>query len=331
VAQDVPVKDPILSIIIVNWNSRKYLDSCLKSIRESGIGVPHEIIVVDNASHDGSREMVRDRYREVKYIQCEVNRGFSNANNVGFEQSLGRYLLFLNPDTEIRGNAVNEMVRVLSAHPDAGAVGCTLLNPDGTCQTSCIQSFPTIMNQVLDSALLRKILPKSSLWGTAPLFSETGGIYPVDVISGACIMLKREMFISVGRFSREYFMYSEDVDMCYRISMAGYKNLYIRNAYVVHHGGASTSKTERVRFVTVVMNDSKLKFFIKYRGNAYAALYRVAMGVNACVRLALILFASPVYYFRNRAMPLDSLYKWSYTLAWGIGPGSSFDNCVRPR
>jgi GT2 family glycosyltransferase len=322
---------PVLSIIIVNWNSRKYLDSCLKSIQESGIDAPHEIIVVDNASYDGSREMIRDRYRDVKYVQCEVNGGFSHANNIGYGQSLGAYLLFLNPDTEIRGNAVNEMVRVLSGHPDAGAVGCTLLNPDGSCQTSCIQSFPTIINQVLDSALLRKILPKSSLWGTAPLFAKTGEIFPVEVISGACIMLKRETFVSVGQFSREYFMYSEDVDMCFRISRAGYKNLFVKNAYVVHHGGASTSNTERVRFVTVVMNDSKLKFFVKYRGNVYAALYRVGMGVNALVRLVLILFASPVYYFRNRTIPLDSLYKWSYTLIWGIEPEASFHICMRSR
>jgi GT2 family glycosyltransferase len=319
----------ILSIIIVNWNSRKYLDSCLRSIKESGIDFPYEIIVVDNASYDGSREMIQDRYDDVKYVQCEVNGGFSYANNVGFEQSLGEYLLFLNPDTEILGNAIIEMVRVLSARHDAGAVGCTLLNPDGSYQASCIQSFPTIINQVLDSEFLRKVIPKSSLWGNAPLFTTSNEISEVDVISGACIMIKRETFVSVGRFCRDYFMYSEDVDMCFNISKAGYKIIFIKNARVIHHGGASTNKQKKTLFITVVMNDSKLKYFIKYRGNFYAALYRIAMGINALVRIAFLLVISPAYYYRHRTIPLSSLYKWSYTLIWGIIPESLLNTCIR--
>ena len=318
----------LLSIIIVNWNSRKYLDSCLKSIMQSGMDFPYEIIVVDNASYDGSREMIQDRYKDVKYIQCEVNGGFSYANNVGFDHSLGEYLLFLNPDTEIRGDAISEMVRVHSSHQDAGAVGCTLLNPDGSYQTSCIQSFPTIINQILDSDLLRKIIPKSSLWGNSPLHATSNGIFQVDVISGACIMLKREAFISVGRFCRDYFMYSEDVDICFNIAKAGHKILFIKNACVMHHGGASTNSQNKIRFATLVMNDSKLKYFIKYRGNFYASLFRVAMVMNALVRLALLVAVSPIYYCRRRTIPSGPLYKWSYTLIWGIEPESLINTCV---
>ena len=318
----------ILSIIIVNWNSREYLDSCLKSIKDSGMDFPYEIIVVDNASYDGSREMIQNRYEDVKYIQCEVNGGFSYANNVGFDHSLGAYLLFLNPDTEILGDAISEMVRVLSSHQDAGAVGCTLLNSDGSYQASCIQSFPTIINQVLDSDLLRKILPKSSLWGNAPLFASSIGISQVEVISGACIMVKRETFVSVGRFCRDYFMYSEDVDICFKISKAGHKILFIKNACVVHHGGVSTNNQKKIRFITVVMNDSKLKYFIKFRGNFYASLFRIAMAINALVRLALLIVVSPIYYCRHRSIPSDSIYKWSYTLIWGIEAKSLINTCI---
>ena len=133
--------------------------------------------------------------------------------------------LFLNPDTELVGPAINVLFDHLRALPDAGAVGCKLLNSDGTVQTSCIQSIPTILNQVLDSEASRAKWPRSLLWGMAPLFSASENPEEVEAITGACVMLKREVFEEVGLFSEDYFMYAEDIDLSYKIRKAGVQKL----------------------------------------------------------------------------------------------------------
>jgi hypothetical protein len=309
---------PDLSIIIVNWKSADFLRKCLKSIFANASGLSFEILVVDNASFDGSAELVEREFPGVRFVQSTENLGFAGANNLGVRSAKGRNLLFLNPDTEVIGTALELMSSFLDATPDAGAVGCKLLNTDGTVQTSCIQAFPSILNQVLDAELLRRRFPRSKLWGMAALFEDGGRPAQVDVISGACLMLRRSTFAAVGGFSSAYFMYSEDVELCYAVRQAGFKNYYVSEATVIHHGGGS-SGTES-HFVTVMQRESRWRFFLKYRRRFYAAAYRCAMGISAALRAAL--FAAALIFTLgqfHRAAFLPKFAKWVKVLRWVTG------------
>lgn len=199
-----------VSVIIVNWNSREDLKRCIASIRMHTRDIEYEIVVIDSGSNDGCDQMLRENYPDVRFVQSATNLGFARANNRAFEEATGENLLFLNPDTELTGPAITRLRSHLHSHPNAGIVGCRLLNSDGTLQSSCIQSIPTIWNQLLNSQFLRTRWPKSGLWGMAPLFQQ--GIAPreVEAISGACLMVRRHTFQQVNGFSEEYFMYAED-------------------------------------------------------------------------------------------------------------------------
>jgi GT2 family glycosyltransferase len=309
-----------LSIIIVNWNSKEYLRKCLASIRAQP-GVPdQEIVVIDSASHDGAGQMLAEHFPEVRFIQANRNLGFARANNDAFDVSTGRHVLFLNPDTEVVGSAVATMIERLRTLPDAGSVGCRLVNGDGTVQTSCIQSMPTILNQVLDCEFLRARSLKSGLWGMAPLYTDRDQPSAVEAISGACVMLKREVFERVGRFSEDYFMYAEDMDLSYKVTQAGYRNYYLPSATVVHHGGGSSARAAN-NFSTVMLREAIWRFLRKTRGRAYALGYRAGMFVTALVRLALLVVGYPVHSIcRCGSDWAGSLRKWSAVVRWSVFP-----------
>ncbi len=234
-----------LSFIFVNWNSTEYLRECIASIYEYTRDVNFELIVVDNASPDGDVGILTQQFRNLKLIESPENLGFGRANNLGFRHSTGKYVLFLNPDTKLVSPAIHTMLTHLESLEAAGIVGCRLLNSDLSVQSSCIQTFPTILNQALDTDFLRARWPHSRLWGTSPLFSDRSSPAKVEVISGACMMMRREVFERIGFFSEEYFMYAEDLDLCRKAVHAGYHNYYIGDATIIHHGGKSSSPRRR--------------------------------------------------------------------------------------
>jgi len=312
-----------LSIIIVNWNSKEYLRQCVASILAETHGIELEIMVIDNASYDGSREMLRQCYPQVRFIQSDRNLGFAKANNAAFYKSRGRNVLFLNPDTKLLGPSVNIMLRYLRQLPNAGVIGCKVLNADKTIQTSCVQSFPTILNQILDSELLRALLPKSSLWGNALLFGGENGAEEVEAISGACMIVKRSVFEQVGLFSEDYFMYAEDIDLCYKIKQAGHKNYYIPDTNVIHFGGGSTEKGPSGSS-NVIMRESIWRFLRKTRGGNYSFIYRISTLIAAVGRMAILTIIFPVYIIRtDRKSWNTSFRKWGAILSWSFGFGDS--------
>jgi len=307
-----------LSIIIVNWNSVEFLRKCIASVKAETTGVVYEIVVIDSASFDGCDRMLREEYPEVQFIQGTKNVGFGRANNAAFKVSRGRCLLFLNPDTEVLSSAIGIMYSFLQTLPTAGAVGCKLLNADRSLQTSCIQSFPTILNQVLDTEWLRRRWPKSVLWGMAPLFADSFEPKVVEAIAGACVMMKREAFERVGLFSEEYFMYAEDIDLSYKLARGGYKNYYIPTATVVHYGGGSSQEAPS-NFSVVMMRESIWRFLGKTRGRGYASLYRLSMLISALGRLA-VLWVRQVdpSACRDRSTTGNSFSKWRAVLRWSL-------------
>ncbi|MBV8551256.1 MAG: glycosyltransferase family 2 protein [Acidobacteriaceae bacterium] len=309
---------PELSLIIVNWNSVEYLRGCLVSVYAHTAGIEYEVIVIDNASGDGCGEFLAREFPAVRFVGSTENVGFARANNVAYRQAQGEILVFLNPDTEIRENVLLRMAQHLRAHPEAGAAGARLLNSDGSLQTSCIQTYPTILNQILDSDLLRRLFPRSRLWGTEALFAPTRKAQAVDAISGACFVARRQAFEAAGLFTEDYFMYFEDLDLSYKISRAGYRIDYLSDCPVVHHGGRSSIQ-QRANFVSLRQRESVLQFFRAHRGTAYSLCYRAMLAVAAAARLCLILLATPLGRFLFKCGQQPAFSRWWANLLWALG------------
>jgi N-acetylglucosaminyl-diphospho-decaprenol L-rhamnosyltransferase len=320
---DAPVE---LSIVVVNWNSKAHLRACLRSVVASVRTVTFDVTVVDAGSFDGCAEMLGAEFPQVQFIQLPTNCGFAAANNVAVRATGGAAILFLNPDTEVVGDAIDALVTGLRTVPDAGAVGAKLLNSDRSVQTSCIQAFPTLVNQLLSSDYLRSCWPTSSLWGMAPLFSESSLPQKVEGVSGACLLVTRTAFERVGGFSEEYFMYAEDLDLSYTLRMAGYSNYVITRAVVVHHGGGSSDRAPS-HFAVVMMRHAVWRFFRKWRGAFVALGYRATTFASAVGRLAVMRAASASgATTRERAHAAER--KWMAILRWSLNPSGAVSRLV---
>jgi GT2 family glycosyltransferase len=309
-----------LSIICVNWNSVDYLRECIASIYEFTRGISFEIIVVDNASPEAGVDVLKDEFPGITLITSEKNLGFAGANNLGFKHSTGSYVLFLNPDTKLMEPTITIMLECIKSLPDAGVVGCKLLNTDLSIQLNSIQKFPTILNQVLDTEYLRLRWPHCPLWEIEPLFRKDVKVIRVEVISGACMLLKREVFQEVDMFSEDYFMYAEDLDLNYKLKQAGYSNYYIGETAIIHHGGRSSSRQKVSQWATIMKHRAMLRYYRKTRGRAYESMYRAAMGCAAVGRLTLLTLMFPLgNIVWDRALLKDATAKWKAVLSWAVG------------
>lgn len=308
-----------LSIVIVNWNSADYVQACIRSIRAETKVTHYEIIVVDNASFDGCEQQIARHYPEAIFIQSAQNLGFSGANNLAARRARGRVLLFLNPDTEVRDGAIDRLCVSHGNIPDAGVVGCRLLNTDGSVQTTCARSLPTLLNQFLDADVLRRCAPRASLWGMGVLFEWTAAHAYVEAVSGACMLVRREVFESVSGFSEEFFMYGEDLDLCARVQGAGLKNVYVGCCEIVHHGGGSSGKVQST-FSVVMMCESKRLLFRRLRGIVPSICYQGVMTLAACIRLGILACTAPAWLVGGRGSAWrGAVRKWSVVLGWGVG------------
>jgi len=298
-----------LSIILVNWNSEEYLRECIASIYECTHQVPFEVIVVDNASPSGKVDTLKVQCPEIKLVKSAENLGFARANNLGFLHATGNYVLFLNPDTKLNSPAIDIMMEQIRRLPKAGVVGCKLLNADFSVQTSSIMKFPRIWNAILQVEYFRLRWPK--LWGIGALFTPDTGPSEVEAISGACMLMRREVFEQIGMFSEEYFMYSEDLDLCYQAVKAGFKNYHVGRATAVHYGGTSSAPA----WQTAMKTRAQLWFCEKNYSSFYSLIFRLAMVVNACARLILLVGIRLFARMLGAKHALDSAWlRWSITL-----------------
>lgn len=233
-----------LSVIIVNYNVREFLDHALTSIRKAMRGMRGEVIVVDNASDDGSIEMLRKRYPEVQRIVNSTNLGFARANNIALRRARGRYLLLINPDTIVQEDTFRVMVKFFEDHPEVGLAGCKILNPDGSFQLACRRSFPTPWVAFTKIVGLSALFAGSKLFGRYNLtYLNPNESYEVDAVSGSFMMLRREVYERVGGLDEDFFMYGEDLDWCYRIQQAGWKIYYVPTTQIIHYKGESTKRS----------------------------------------------------------------------------------------
>lgn len=285
---------PDLSIVIVSWNTRELLAQCLRSLNltqgdqqqssqpavfEAG-GCRYEVLVVDNASADGSAEMVHNRFPGVHLIQNKANAGFARANNQAIPAARGRYIVLLNSDTEVHPGAFKTLIAFMDAQTKAGAVGPRLLNTDGSLQPSC-QPMLTPGREFWRLLFLERLLPRASY----PL-SRWGDQEPrqVDVIKGACLLLRRAALDQVGLLDESYFMYTEEVDLCYRLSRAGWQCWWVPRAVVTHHGEGSSRQIAQRMYLQLYR--SKIQFYRKYGGEAQARRFKTLLRLAYWPRLA---------------------------------------------
>ncbi len=308
-----------LSIIIVNYNSKDYLKKCIDSILANTGGISFEIIVVDSASFDGCGEMLRNQYPGVRFIQSSENIGFAKANNLGAGHAAGKTLLFLNPDTEMHDPAIINLYGHFQRLSNIGVAGCRLVNTDGSLQTSCVQPLPTISNQVLDAEIFQRWFPSFGIWRTAASYEGRTDPVEVEALSGACLMIRREVFEQIGGFTADYFMYGEDMDLCQKTRCAGLKNFYVSTAAIIHHGGGSSTKGS-TGYYDVMMRESISLFLHRYRGDGYRACYRLALTAAASFRLLMLLLLYPIWRSRGRSGEwYTAKGKWAAILRWGLG------------
>jgi GT2 family glycosyltransferase len=233
-----------LSIIIVNYNVKEFIQNLLHSVVKAASGIQYEVIIVDNASNDGSIDFLKEKFPDVKLIANSVNRGFSRANNQGLAVSKGEYLLLLNPDTLLREDTLKRMIDFFKSTPDAGLAGCKILNPDGTLQLACRRSFPGPWTSFCKVTGLGTLFPNSRIFARYNLtYLDENQTYEVDAVSGSFMMLKREVYEKIGGLDEQFFMYGEDLDLCYRVQKAGYKVYYVHNTQIIHYKGESTKRS----------------------------------------------------------------------------------------
>ena len=262
-----------LSIVIVNWNVRDLLRRCLHSISNLQSPISNsEVIIVDNASTDGSVEMVRAEFPGVHLITNADNRGFPAANNQGLAIAQGRYVLLLNPDTEVTGDALETMIAFADAHPDVGLIGPQLLNPDGSVQPSR-RRFPTLLTAFCESTWLEGYAPRRLLERYYVLDRPNDTVQDVDWVTGAAMMARREAIAQVGPMDDGFFMYSEELDWCRRFREAGWRVVYLPAAQIVHHVGKSSEQVVAARHIH--FQTSKVRYFRKYHGPLVAESLRL--------------------------------------------------------
>lgn len=278
---------PVLSIIIVNWNTREHLQACLRSVFACPPAEPFEVWVVDNASSDGSAEMVRRQFPQVYLIANSENLGYGRANNQALRQAQGEFALVLNSDIEVLPGALQTLIGFMREHPEAQAAGGQLILPDGRVQPSCSQRL-TLWAVFCEQTLLAKAFPRSRLFAGYNLtWWSYDSVREVEQVVGACLLLRRQADGSFPLFDERYFMYAEDTELCHRIRRAGGRIYYVPDAKFKHHLGAS-SEQESIRAEMVkAYNRSRILFFREVYGAWSVPPYRLLIATGALLRLLL--------------------------------------------
>lgn len=233
-----------ISIVIVNYNVKDFLYQCLNSIYKHSTSHNIQVIVVDNNSHDNSIEFLTNLFPQVEFIALNENLGFAKANNIGISKALGKYLLILNPDTIIFEDTFQVMYDFMEKNPKVGAAGCKVLNSDSTFQLACRRGFPSPWASFCKLFGLQTLFPKSKLFAQYnQTFRSVDESYPIDALIGAFMFCRKDVIDQVGGFDTEYFMYGEDLDLCFKINQANYQVYYVHNTSIIHFKGESTKRS----------------------------------------------------------------------------------------
>lgn len=282
---------PQVSVLIVSYNVKQFLDQTILSIRRSDFSGNIETVVVDNNSFDGTPEFIRDQYPDIKLITNDENRGFGKAVNQAAAAARGDYLLILNPDTVLQENTIHTLQRYLDRNPRVGLAGPKILNADGTLQAACKRSFPTLKVAAPKILGLNKIFPRAR-WANKYNLSylDPDTTHAVDAVSGSCMFLSTALYQSLGGFDERFFMFGEDLDICYRVRQNGLQVVYLAETQIIHYQGESV-KTAPFDSINAFYNAMVL-FADKHFSAGYGVLVRVVIRLGIGVRKLLALLGS---------------------------------------
>jgi GT2 family glycosyltransferase len=302
-----------LSIIIVNWNVRDLLVDCLNSILAHIDLTETEILVVDSASTDGSVDMLRTRFQQVRLLPQTDNIGFTRGNNLALAAAKGQYLLLLNPDTVVINDALQQMIAFLDSHPALGILGPHTLNTDGSYQ-STRRRFPTLLTALFESTWLQPIAPKNLLDHYYVNDAPESATVEVDWVQGSALMARRSVYDHIGGLDEGYVMYSEELDWCHRAKTAGFGVAYLGTAQIIHHGGKSSEQASARKHIT--FQQSKLRYFRKYHGRLTAEFLRLALLLNYALQLLEEAFKSALGH--KRALRQERIQTYWQVLRSGL-------------
>jgi GT2 family glycosyltransferase len=287
-----------LSVIIVSFNVRDYLYRCLNSVKSATDKIDCEIFVVDNNSEDGSPEMIRNEFPDVRLIINEYNRGFSAANNQAIKLSAGRFVLLLNPDTLVEKDTFTTCIDFMNNHIDGGALGVRMINGEGGFLPESKRAFPTPLTAFFKIFGLSCLFPKSPLLNNYYLPQITCRQTSfIEVISGAFMFIRREALNKSGPLDEDFFMYGEDIDLSYRLIQTGYKNYYFSDIQIVHFKGKSTSRNS---YIDILQFYKAMRIYSRKR--ATEGKYK-----------SIILFILPAVYFREALALLNRYLKLTFS------------------
>jgi GT2 family glycosyltransferase len=233
----------LLSVIVVNYNVKYFLEQCLCSLRAALTNIHAEVLIVDNCSSDGSIAYLRPLFPFVTFIQNNDNEGFAKANNKALQLAKGKYILFLNPDTILAEDTLQQCIDFFTAHANAGAVGVRMVDGSGVFLPESKRAFPSPIVSFYKLAGLSSLFSRSKIFNRYALgFLPEHLVHEVDVLAGAFMMVRKHVLDVIGSFDEQFFMYAEDIDLSYRMQQAGYKNYYLGNVTILHFKGESTKK-----------------------------------------------------------------------------------------
>lgn len=261
----------MLSITIVNLNTRDLIAGCLSSVNRFTKGISYEIVVVDNGSKDGSVSLIEEKFPEVILIKNSKNEGFAKAQNQAFRVASGKYIAVLNSDTQLKSNAFGKMIQVLERHEAIGAMGPAILNKSGKLELTAFKN-PSAIGAIHESFMLNRVLPNGLLSGRYARHWYEKPFEP-DWLLGACILIRREAITDNDLFDEDFFFYCEDIEMCNRLKQDGWKVLYFPGAEVVHLGSQTDPPADIDLFVEI--NKSRNLYFLKQKGHFYMVCFRL--------------------------------------------------------
>jgi GT2 family glycosyltransferase len=308
-----------ISVIIVSWNCKKFLLECLASFYDQVSRASTEVIIVDNASSDGTPEAVRNAYPEVKLIENTANMGFAQGNNIGLKHATGKYICLINPDVIVLDRCIAKMQRYMEDNPDIGMVGPAILDVDGAIQRSCMRR-PTLWNQFCRAVGLDTVTSSSKVFGGFLMkdcrFDE---ICDVDIINGCFWMVRREAVNDVGGLDAGFWMYGDDLDWCQRFRLARWRIVFFPEARAIHYGGGA-SENAPIRFY-VEMNRANLRYWRKYHNYMSYCLYWLLLNLAHGLR-SVVLCIMYVVKRSDRPGTLLKLKKYTACLLWLITRGA---------
>jgi GT2 family glycosyltransferase len=264
-----------MSIVLVCWNNKAYLDPCLKSLYEGGLKSSFDVVVVDNGSTDGSQQMLVEKYPDVMLIQNEGNVGLGKASNQGIEATNGRHVLLLNNDTLVNGPALDMLVEYLDAHPETGATAGKLLNPDNSFQSG-FAPFSTLLEEFLIVTHIGELL-----WTGYPSHGDSNKIKETGWMSSACLLVRRAALDQIGLLDESYFIYGDEADLQFRLNKAGWKVVFLPNSSIIHFGGRSMDRWKRRKMVY----RGKMMFYKKNYGFLSTLSLRLMFFVMSLLKL----------------------------------------------